>query len=54
VAELRDLYERVGLTEAMYKAPPFIRLAKLKSLIEKGDIDADFFWTARAPVGAGR
>jgi nucleoside-diphosphate-sugar epimerase len=61
VAELRDLYERVGLTEAMYKAPPFIRLAKLKSLIDRGEIDADFFWTAQAgkvsavsPVGSGR
>jgi nucleoside-diphosphate-sugar epimerase len=56
--QLRQLYERVGLTEEMFRFRPFTRLKQLKYLIDAGQIDADFFWThpARAlePARAGR
>ena len=47
VEQLRALYERVGLTEAVFRDRPYTRLAQLKHLIETGRLDADFFWTTR-------
>lgn len=44
VAQLRELYERVGLTEALFRDRPYTRLAQLKHLIEGGRLDAEFFW----------
>lgn len=43
--QLRDLYERVQLTDEMFHARPFTRLSQLKYLLETGALDADFFWT---------
>jgi nucleoside-diphosphate-sugar epimerase len=48
--QLRDLYERVQLTDEMFRFRPFTRLKQLKYLIEAGQIDANFFWTR--PSGA--
>ena len=48
--QLHDLYERVQLTEEMFRFRPFTRLKQLKYLIEAGQIDANFFWTR--PSGA--
>lgn len=43
--QLRELFERVGLTEAQFRFRAFTRLHQLKYLIDTGQIDADFFWT---------
>lgn len=43
--QLRELYGRVHLTDAMFRSKPFTRLAQLKHLIDTGRLDADFFWT---------
>lgn len=47
VEQLRDLYARVGMTDETFRRRPFTRLAQLKHLIDTGQLDADFFWTAR-------
>jgi hypothetical protein len=44
-AQLRDLFERVGLTAEMFQSRAFTRLAQLQHLLETGAIGADFFWT---------
>lgn len=46
--QLRELYERVQLTEEMFRFRPFTRLRQLKYLIDEGRLDADFFWTRSA------
>jgi nucleoside-diphosphate-sugar epimerase len=46
VVQLRELYERVELTEEMFRYRPYTRLAQLKHLIESGQIDSEFFWVA--------
>jgi nucleoside-diphosphate-sugar epimerase len=46
--QLRELYQRVQLTEEMFRFRPFTRLTQLKYLIDVGQLDADFFWTRRA------
>ena len=43
--QLRELYDRVQLTEEMFRFRPFTRLKQLKYLIEDGQLDANFFWT---------
>ena len=42
--QLRELFERVGLTSEMFQSRPFTRLSQLKYLLETGALDADFFW----------
>ena len=42
--QLRELYERVQLTDEMFRFRAFTRLSQLKHLLETGAIDADFFW----------
>jgi nucleoside-diphosphate-sugar epimerase len=42
--QLRELYERVQLTDEMFKFRAFTRLSQLKHLLDTGAIDADFFW----------
>jgi len=42
--QLRELYERVQLTDEMFRFRAFTRLSQLKHLLETGTIDADFFW----------
>lgn len=42
--QLRELYERVQLTDEMFQFRAFTRLSQLKHLLDTGAIDADFFW----------
>jgi nucleoside-diphosphate-sugar epimerase len=43
--QLRELCERVDLTEEKFRFRAFTRLDQLKYLIDTSQIDADFFWT---------
>ena len=43
--QLRELYERVRLTDEMFGFRAFTRLEQLKYLVKAGQIDAQFFWT---------
>lgn len=45
--QLRQLYERVSLSDASFRLRPFTRLSQLKHLLETAQIDADFYWTRR-------
>jgi len=49
-AELKAIFERVGLTREMFEAPPFTRLRELKFLRDTGQIDEALYWTPMAPV----
>jgi len=42
--QMREVFERIGMTEQLFKAPPYTRLKMLQQLIETKQIDADFFW----------
>jgi nucleoside-diphosphate-sugar epimerase len=44
-AELRTVFERIGLTREMFEAPPFTRLRELKFLRDTGQIDEALYWT---------
>lgn len=44
--QLRDVFERVGMTEELFKAPPYTRLKMLQHLISTKQLDDDFFWRA--------
>jgi nucleoside-diphosphate-sugar epimerase len=43
--QFRALFERIDLTEDMFRYRPFIRLKQLQYLIRTRQIDDDFFWT---------
>jgi nucleoside-diphosphate-sugar epimerase len=45
--QLRELFERVQLTESQFRFRAFTRLHQLKHLIETGQIDAEFYWIRR-------
>jgi nucleoside-diphosphate-sugar epimerase len=47
--QLRELFERVGMTEELFLFRGFTRLEQLKYLIATRQIDADFFWR---PIGS--
>jgi hypothetical protein len=42
--QLHSLFQRIGLTEAMFTAPPFIRLRQLQRLLDTRQIDSLFYW----------
>jgi nucleoside-diphosphate-sugar epimerase len=42
--QLREIFERVGMTEQMFNSRAFTRLAQLQHLIATRQIDADFYW----------
>jgi nucleoside-diphosphate-sugar epimerase len=42
--QLREIFERVGMTEGMFCFRGFTRLEQLKHLIATGQIDGDFYW----------
>ena len=42
--QLRDIFERVGMTRETFEFRAFTRLNQLKYLIETQQIDADLFW----------
>lgn len=43
-AELRRLFERIGLTREQFESPAYTRLAMLRHLIRTGQVDDDLFW----------
>jgi nucleoside-diphosphate-sugar epimerase len=53
--QLREIFERVGMTKEMFFFRGFTRLEQLKHLIATRQIDADFFWCCFEPsTGGGR
>jgi nucleoside-diphosphate-sugar epimerase len=44
-AQLRAIFERIGLDVALFNADPFTRLAELKYLKATGQVDDNLFWT---------
>ena len=46
-AQLADVFARIGLDREMFEHRGFTRLKQLEYLIATGQIDKDFFWTAR-------
>jgi nucleoside-diphosphate-sugar epimerase len=42
--ELRELFERIAMSDELFKAPPYTRLKMLQQLIATRQLDADFFW----------
>ncbi len=44
VRELRETFEAVGLTRAVFEHPAFTRLARLRQLLARGRLDADLRW----------
>lgn len=44
--QLHEVFERIGLDEATFRAPPFTRLKQLKALRDSGQIDERFYWRA--------
>jgi nucleoside-diphosphate-sugar epimerase len=51
--ELRGLFERVGLTRAVFEAPAFTRVKCLKTLISSGQVDEALFWRHRRRTARG-
>jgi len=43
-AELRDLFERIGMPRETFECRAFTRLRQLEFLVEKGQIDGHFYW----------
>jgi nucleoside-diphosphate-sugar epimerase len=48
--QLKAVFERIGLTKAMFEAEPFTRLKELKHLRATGQIDERLHWRALEPV----
>lgn len=44
--QLREVFERIGMTDAIFQAPPYNRLKMLQHLITTRQIDHEFFWRA--------
>jgi nucleoside-diphosphate-sugar epimerase len=44
VAELRALFERVGLTRERFEDPSFTRLKRIRILLETGKVNRRLFW----------
>ena len=42
--QLHDIFQRIGLTEAMFLAPPYIRLRQLRRLLDTHQIDPLLYW----------
>lgn len=42
--QLKEVFERIGMTEELFKANPYTRLKMLEQLIHTKQIDSDFFW----------
>lgn len=42
--QLRQVFERIGMTEQIFAAPPFTRLQQLKQLLTTQQIDANLYW----------
>ena len=46
-AELRAAYQEVGLTREDFSGPKYVRLARLKELLQAGRLDTNLRWTDR-------
>ncbi len=44
VAELREAYEETGLTREDFTGPKYVRLARLKALLQEGRLDSNLRW----------
>jgi nucleoside-diphosphate-sugar epimerase len=42
--QLRDVFQKIGLTEETFKAAPFTRLQQLKQLLRTNQLDPDLHW----------
>lgn len=49
--QLRDIFERIDLDEAMFNAPPFTRLKELRHLQRTAQLDTNLRWTHIADGG---
>ncbi len=49
-AQLRAVFERIGLTQAMFEAEPFTRLREIKHLRDTRQIDETLYWTPAEAV----
>jgi len=47
VEELVQAYEQIGLTEEVFKGPRYVRLSRLKALLEEGLLDENLYWKDR-------
>jgi nucleoside-diphosphate-sugar epimerase len=43
-AQMREVFERIGMTDELFKAAPYTRLKMLQQLINTRQLDDDFFW----------
>jgi nucleoside-diphosphate-sugar epimerase len=43
-AELKSVFETIGMTEEMFNAPPFTRLHQLKHLLATKQLDSALYW----------
>jgi nucleoside-diphosphate-sugar epimerase len=50
--ELRRLFERIEFDAPVYEFRAFTRLKQLKYLMRTGQLDADLYWSPRAPASA--
>ncbi|NTU78083.1 MAG: SDR family oxidoreductase [Chloroflexales bacterium] len=44
--QFREIFGRIGMTDELFKAPPYTRLKMLQQLIATRQLDDDFFWRA--------
>jgi nucleoside-diphosphate-sugar epimerase len=44
--QFREVFERIGMTDELFKANPYTRLKMLQQLISTKQLDDDFFWKA--------
>ncbi len=42
--QMREVFERIGMTDELFRAPPYTRLKMLQQLIATKQLDDDFFW----------
>jgi nucleoside-diphosphate-sugar epimerase len=54
VSELYGSYKTLGITEADFLSPRYLRIRHVRELMEQGLIDADLRWRAGAPESASR
>jgi nucleoside-diphosphate-sugar epimerase len=45
--QLRDVFEAIDMTDAVFQAPPFTRLRRLEELLASKQIDQDFYWSVK-------
>jgi Nucleoside-diphosphate-sugar epimerases len=44
--QLREIFERIGMTPEIFQAAPYTRLKMLQHLVATKQLDADLFWSA--------